>query len=133
MNFEGIEIATDTKSWKEIRGKFPKLSATELQVRIANKLETVFKAEGISLDRDLYMESLGKIARDMGWHTGAFCLKIFGRWTASLESIFSELVIIGGGACEECGADAFEDWDYGDHGEVIHICGHCKHRQELEE
>lgn len=98
MDFEGIEIATDTKSWKEIRTKFPKLKANELQLRIITKLEAVFKAEGIGLDRDLYQQSLGKIARDMGWNTGAFCLKIFGRWTASLESIFSELVIIGGGS-----------------------------------
>lgn len=131
--YEGLCFDRRSKNWKAFRGFFPGNTGNELEKLLIERITHVFNREGIELNSDLYLESIGKVVKDMKWNSGAFCLKILRRWTPAIEKAFESLVFFGEGRCEECGADDFEDWDYGDHGEILHICGVCKHEQILED
>jgi hypothetical protein len=131
--YEGLCFNRKSKNWKAFREFFPNKTGDELEKVFIDRIEYVFNREGIELDSDLYLETIGKIVADMKWHPGAFCLKILRRWTPAIEKVFLTLEFRGYGQCKGCGADDFEDYDYGDHGEVEHICGVCEHRQIIED
>jgi len=130
--YEGLYFDTKSKHWKAFKTFFPETRKKDLEKDLTGRIEKLFIKEGMELDHDLYLTTIGDLVAGMKWNAGAFCLKIIGRWTKDLEAAFMKLVFVGDGQCEECGADDFNDYDYDDHGVKEHICGVCNHRQRIE-